>query len=87
MQFCLAMQAGSEASIHPHIPSAVFAAILKHPAVADYLDSPWDLFCAAASDKQITQLLLQMLAGRAAPGVSKETDGIISRLTRPYLDR
>ncbi|CAL8471989.1 g11531 [Coccomyxa elongata] len=82
-----ALQAGSKASIHPHIPSAVFAAILKHPAVADYLESPRDFFCPAASDEQITQLLLQMLAGRSAPGVSKETDGIISQLTRPYLDR
>lgn len=81
------MQAGSEASIHPHVPPAVVAAILRHPAVADYLNSPQDPLCAAASDKQITQLLLQMLAGRTAPGVSKETVVIIAQLTKPYLDR
>ncbi|BDA47572.1 probable nucleolar pre-ribosomal-associated protein 1 at C-terminar half [Coccomyxa sp. Obi] len=82
-----ALQAGSEASIHPHTSPAVVAAILKHPAVADYLNSPRDALCASASDKQITRLLLQMIAGRTAPGVSKDIDGIISQLTRPHLDR
>lgn len=85
--FCLAMQAGSKATIHPNTPPATLAAILKHPAVADFLNRPEDALCAASEDKQITGLLLQMLAGRTVPGVSADVNGIISQLTRPYLDR
>lgn len=86
MLFC-SMQAGSEAPIHPQTPPAVLAVILKHPAVAKYLSGHLEPFCAAASDSQITRLLVQMLVARSAPGVSEDTDGTILQLTRPFLDR
>lgn len=89
-ELSLHMQANSEASIHPETPAAVLAAILGHRALADYLRGPQDVHrheCTTERDRQISQLLLQLLSGSSAPGISEDVAVTIQNLTRPFLDR
>lgn len=89
-ELSLHMQANFEASIHPETPAAVLAAILGHRALADYLRGPQDVHrheCTTERDRQISQLLLQLLSGSSAPGISEDVAVTIQNLTRPFLDR